>query len=133
MRETETCTVLKLEVCSPPPESDSAQMMESWDLDVCVPDDDDHDVQPANMVVDHDGAVGGIAGDGFPTCIFCGVVDGDVNPVATPEQKASKSEMATIKIFAGADILCRCVHLVHFSHMSQEVRCALDMLVFVII
>ena len=108
--------------------------MESWDLEIAIPDDDG-DLELANMEVD-DGAGGhrgGIAGDGGPTCRFCGVVDGDVNPVATPEQKASKSEFATIKIFDGADILCRCVHLVHFSHLVQEVRCALDMIVFVII
>ena len=98
--------------------------MESWDLEIAVPDDDGaDDVQVASMVVD-EFAGGGIAGDGSPICIFCGVVDGDVNPVATPEQKASKSELATIKIFGGADILCRCVHLLHFSHTTQEVRCA---------
>ena len=42
--------------------------MESWDLEIAVPDDDgdDHD-QVASMVVD-ELAGGGIAGDGSPTC-----------------------------------------------------------------
>ena len=107
--------------------------MDAWDLEIYVPDEDGvEDVQAE--VVDNDCAVGGgIAGDTTASCIFCGVMDGDVNPVVSMEQRRANSEMGTIKIFDGADILCRCVHLVHFSNMSQEVRCALDMIVFVII
>ena len=101
-------------------------MEDQWDLEVAIPvDGEGEDKDDGN---DHDDIV-----DLKSTCVFCGVVVGDVNLVATPEQKESKSEFATIKIFDGADILCRCVHLVHFSHMVQEVRCALDMIVFVII
>ena len=90
-----------------------------WDLEVAIPVDGEEDVfedkDDGNEIADLDS-----------TCAFCGVVAGDLNPVATPEQRAAKSEFSTITIFNRSDILCRSVHLLHFSHMTQEVRCALD-------
>ena len=90
-----------------------------WDLEVAIPVDGEEDVfedkDDGNEIADLDS-----------TCAFCGAVAGDLNPIATPEQRSAKSEFSTITIFNRSDILCRSVHLLHFSHMTQEVRCALD-------
>ena len=92
--------------------------MDDWDLEVAIPVDGEADADQNDD--------GNDIADNNSTCLFCGVVQGDVNPVATSEQKASKSEFAKIQILNGADILCRCVPLQHFSHMTQEVCCAFD-------
>ena len=90
--------------------------MDSWDLEVAIPVDGEEDVD-----VDHDDLNDMADGSLINRCVFCGVQEGDVNPVATEQQKQSKSEFAAREIFNQANMICRCVHLLHFSQMTQEV------------
>ena len=78
------------------PSTETAEL--EWDLGVAIPVDGEEDVfedeDDGNEIADLDS-----------TCAFCGVVAGDLNPVATPEQRAAKSEFSTITIFNRSDIL----------------------------